>query len=207
MDDLHVNGFATSSSTLYDLCGTTTLLLRVRGVELMRGTPSQAHVLHARVEEGGQALSRVRQMVRVLLDGLMKEGLLSQAELNAMKRQQGGNESNKYHSAASTADSDQVDEDADDEKSSSSASSSNNASTKDINIKFHMSLANTRHRKQVDGSSSSSSQPFDAQPILSSSQLKNFDFGLVHIPSVSLVQRYAYENSGFYKTLASAILP
>ncbi|KAL3172708.1 hypothetical protein MRX96_012758 [Rhipicephalus microplus] len=79
-------------------------------------------------------------------------------------------------------------------------------------VKLHMTIMNTRLREQRFAIENTSLPPtrkprnsFDARTIMKRN--RDFSFGRVHIPSITVVDPHNCEKDGFYKKIAELALP
>jgi len=145
---------------IYDVLDTRSLVVKLKGLEIMNDDPSQVDILYLQVlEEDG----RLAKLTKFLVDKFKEQGLVSEEQ--------------------------------------------------DRNVKLHVTLFNTRYRKQElegkreekKGKERPKRETFNAHGIIT--KYGNMEFGTSRVAALHLSLRGAYDKNGFYQCIAKVDFP
>lgn len=181
-------------ATIYDLLGTTCLVLKLQSIDIMNDDPSDTHVVFAKLVKDA-SFQKLEKICKLFIEKFWESGLLTLTEIE------------KQHLLSFPL---SVQEKLQAVSASSASTATYNiheiVQASQVNIKFHATLLNSKHAQISDAatasssasssSSSSSRIAFDATQLLK--HYHSFDFGQARIPSVHLSARKMDPKTQYY---------
>lgn len=68
------------SREIYDVLGTRTAVVRLKGLEIMKGSVKDAHVVYAKIEDSGESYIRLKGLVKVLVKRFVQSGFIDERD-------------------------------------------------------------------------------------------------------------------------------